>query len=109
MNRTKMAHILGYLYNGYNFLFNEYKDPRVEQYPFLGSPIPIAGLVTFYVYFVTILGPKLMQDRKPFDLSSVITVYNFLQVLANLYCGTYVSAHTFARHRTHTRTQTPIE
>lgn len=65
-------------------------DPRVEQYPFLGSPFPIALLVVAYVYFVLRLGPWLMRDRKPFDLTNVINVYNFFQICANLYLGLWV-------------------
>lgn len=113
-----MVLILRKFWQGYNFLFNEYKgeygfgliyvgaidkanmrfetDPRVEQYPFLGSPIPIALLVIGYVYFVLRIGPRIMQDRKPFDLTNIIIVYNFIQVVANLYLGVVVR-HDCAR------------
>uniref|UniRef100_A0A1A9WPN5 Elongation of very long chain fatty acids protein n=1 Tax=Glossina brevipalpis TaxID=37001 RepID=A0A1A9WPN5_9MUSC len=32
-------------------------------------------------YFRIVLGPKLMENRKPFQLRTVLVVYNFVQVL----------------------------
>lgn len=66
-------------------------DERVEHLPFIGSPLPIVGLIIFYVYFVTEWGPKLMKDRKAFDLKGVIKIYNLIQIFANLYIGFNVS------------------
>lgn len=109
-----MALVLKSIYNFYNFLFNEYKgewwpfyeydlfankvrlifiyaDPRVEQYPFLGSPFPLLFLVAVYLYFVLEWGPKWMADRKPYDLTWPINVYNFVQVIVNLLLGICVS------------------
>ncbi|CAB0002889.1 unnamed protein product [Nesidiocoris tenuis] len=38
-----------------------------------------------YMYFVSILGPKLMKDRPPFDLKWFMYGYNTVQVVLNLY------------------------
>lgn len=78
------------LFFGNNPIYICQSDPRVEQYPFLGSPFPIALLVVGYVYFVLRLGPRLMRDRKPFDLTTLVNAYNFLQICANLYLGVWV-------------------
>lgn len=107
-----MAHVIRVLYNGYVHYFDEFKgmhciarvhinqhgqnfqfvsDPRVEEYPMLGSPIPIACLIVGYLYFVKNLGPKLMENRKPFELNNVMIAYNFIQIVANLWLGVYVS------------------
>lgn len=66
-------------------------DGRVENLPLIGSPFPILALLGAYVYFVTILGPKLMQNRKAYDLKSIIQIYNFFQIVSNLYIGVVVS------------------
>lgn len=36
----------------------------------------------FFVYFIEqVIGPRLMQNRQPFELRKVLIVYNFLQVI----------------------------
>lgn len=67
-------------------------DPRNEERGFigLGSPFPVLAVVAAYVYFVKVLGPKIMKNRDPFDLTRVIYVYNFIQILLNLYIGCVV-------------------
>jgi len=37
--------------------------------------------VAAYIYWVKIAGPKYMKDRKPFDLKSILIVYNLAQVI----------------------------
>lgn len=68
-------------------------DPRVEQYPMTGSPIPIIALVACYVYFVVLWGPKYMKSRPAYDLNGFIKIYNLIQIVTNLYIGFFVSAH----------------
>lgn len=57
----------------------------------LGSPVPIVLLLVGYLYFVKVIGPKMMADREPFNLQSVINLYNIMQILINLYVGFVVS------------------
>ncbi|CAH1978684.1 unnamed protein product [Acanthoscelides obtectus] len=45
------------------------------------SPIPTVMMVLGYLYVILFLGPKLMENRKPFKLKEVLIVYNALQVL----------------------------
>lgn len=66
-------------------------DARVEHLPFLGSPIPIIGLIAGYVYTVTVWGPNYMRPRKAYDLKGVIKIYNLIQIVTNLYIGIIVS------------------
>ena len=56
-------------------------DPRLAHLPLMGSPLPVTIVIGFYVYFATSLGPLLMEKRKPFDLRSVLMVYNLFMVL----------------------------
>ncbi|XP_007486429.2 elongation of very long chain fatty acids protein 7 isoform X1 [Monodelphis domestica] len=60
-------------------------DPRVGDWPLMSSPLPQTLILGVYVYFVTSLGPKLMENRKPFDLKKLMVTYNFLIVLFSLY------------------------
>lgn len=87
-----MALILRTIWDYTYFLFNEYKDPRNEHYPLLGSPVPILSILAIYLYFVNSLGPRLMENRKPFQLKTIINGYNIAQVLINLFLGINVSS-----------------
>ncbi|KAG8598811.1 hypothetical protein GDO81_002746 [Engystomops pustulosus] len=60
-------------------------DPRVEDWPLMSSPIPQTLIIGAYIYFVTSFGPKLMENRKPFDLKGIMAVYNFFMVLFSVY------------------------
>ncbi|KAG3266649.1 very long chain fatty acid elongase 7 [Ictidomys tridecemlineatus] len=60
-------------------------DPRVEDWLLMSSPLPQTIILGLYVYFVTSLGPKLMENRKPFELKKVMITYNFCIVLFSLY------------------------
>lgn len=65
--------------------FDQYGDPRVAGYPLMRTPWPIVGMCLCYLAFVKLIGPRLMQDRKPFELFWFIRVYNLLMVLWNAY------------------------
>nr|XP_005990762.1 PREDICTED: elongation of very long chain fatty acids protein 7 isoform X3 [Latimeria chalumnae] len=60
-------------------------DPRVEDWFLMSSPLPQTVIIGAYIYFVTSLGPKLMENRKPFDLKQIMVVYNFSMVAFSLY------------------------
>lgn len=66
-------------------------DERVEHLPFVGSPIPVIGVIFSYIYFVSVWGPNYMKNRKPFDLKWLIKIYNVIQIISNLYIGVVVS------------------
>ncbi|KAL7021732.1 hypothetical protein ACKWTF_011998 [Chironomus riparius] len=51
------------------------------------SPWLITCIVGGYVFFVTGFGQRLMKDRKAFDLTSIINIYNIIQVFLNLFMG----------------------
>ncbi|KPI98123.1 Elongation of very long chain fatty acids protein 7 [Papilio xuthus] len=62
----------------------------VDQWFLMKTPLPMIFLTASYLSFVLKLGPKYMESRKPFKLTTVITVYNILQVAyscALLYIG----------------------
>lgn len=51
----------------------------------MSSPVPQTIIIASYIYFVTTLGPRLMENRKPFDLKKPMIAYNFSIVALSLY------------------------
>lgn len=51
----------------------------------MSSPLPQTIIIAAYIYFVTSLGPRIMENRKAFDLKGVLVVYNFSVVALSLY------------------------
>lgn len=47
----------------------------------LSSPFPTLFICLFYGYFAKTLGPRLMENRKPFQLRKVLIVYNAIQTM----------------------------
>uniref|UniRef100_A0A1A7WF25 Elongation of very long chain fatty acids protein 7 n=1 Tax=Iconisemion striatum TaxID=60296 RepID=A0A1A7WF25_9TELE len=60
-------------------------DSRTENWLMMSSPIPPTIIITAYIYFVTSLGPRIMENRKAFDLKGILIVYNFSVVVLSLY------------------------
>uniref|UniRef100_A0A8C5PWL9 Elongation of very long chain fatty acids protein 1 n=1 Tax=Leptobrachium leishanense TaxID=445787 RepID=A0A8C5PWL9_9ANUR len=54
--------------------------PRIYHYPLMQSPLLPGTILLGYVYFVLSLGPRIMANRKPFDLKPLMVVYNFALV-----------------------------
>ncbi|MEE6495108.1 hypothetical protein FKM82_001955 [Ascaphus truei] len=60
-------------------------DARIYHYPLMQSPVLPAAILLMYVYFVLSLGPRIMANRKPFDLKPLMVVYNFSLVAVSAY------------------------
>lgn len=56
-------------------------DPRVNGWPMLSSPFPTLAICLFYAYFAKTLGPRLMENRKPFQIRKLLIVYNAIQTM----------------------------
>lgn len=63
----------------------EQRDKRSDQYIILMNPIWTILISLCYVIFVTLIGPWLMRDRKPFSLKRTMMAYNLLQVIISTY------------------------
>ncbi|KAG8226185.1 hypothetical protein J437_LFUL012360, partial [Ladona fulva] len=61
------------------------RDPRVNDWTMMASPFPTLFICLFYAYFAKVLGPRLMENRKPFDLRNVLIVYNAIQTVFSLW------------------------
>lgn len=67
----------------YNYI-KENEDPRIKDYFLMQSPGIVLIIVMCYVVFVKYLGPKLMEKRKPYDLSKVLIAYNLVQIILSV-------------------------
>lgn len=76
-----MAQLLAEFYDGYRDFMDNKSDQRVKDWLLMSGPLPTLTIVFCYVYFVKVLGPKLMENRKPFDLKKVMLYYNLFQVI----------------------------
>lgn len=47
----------------------------------MSSPVPTLVICLFYAYFSKVLGPNLMENRKPFNLRNTLVFYNFIQTI----------------------------
>uniref|UniRef100_A0AAG5CP12 Elongation of very long chain fatty acids protein n=1 Tax=Anopheles atroparvus TaxID=41427 RepID=A0AAG5CP12_ANOAO len=75
-----MALIMKYIDSMHHYM-EKYGDPRTKDWPLMSSPLPTLALCLGYVYLVKVLGPRLMENRKPFQLKNTLIVYNFVQVV----------------------------
>lgn len=66
-------------------MVNLLQDPRTKDWFLIGSPWGVLTLLGFYLYFVQVLGPRLMERRKPYELDRIIQIYNVIQILLNAY------------------------
>jgi hypothetical protein len=47
----------------------------------MSSPFPTLVICLSYAYFVKVLGPRIMENRKPMNLRVILIIYNFVQVI----------------------------
>lgn len=69
--------------------FHEYldknADSRTTNWFLIKSPFPTLFICLLYIHFVKVIGPKFMENRKPFNLKKTLICYNFLQVLFSIW------------------------
>uniref|UniRef100_A0A023F4L2 Elongation of very long chain fatty acids protein n=1 Tax=Triatoma infestans TaxID=30076 RepID=A0A023F4L2_TRIIF len=75
-----MALIMKYI-DGIQEIFDKNGDPRTSNWPLMSSPFPTLVICLSYIYLVKVLGPKLMENRKPFQLKELLIAYNLFQVI----------------------------
>jgi len=72
------------LYLAYDDILSK-GDPRVASLPLMSSPLPTIAICLSFVLVVKVLGPALMRNRQPYQLSRTLVVYNAIQVLISTY------------------------
>nr|XP_022916067.1 elongation of very long chain fatty acids protein AAEL008004-like [Onthophagus taurus] len=75
-----MALVVRYIEDVNRFL-NKYQDTRTADWFLMSSPFYTLAICLSYVVVVKYVGPRLMENRKPFQLKYTLIVYNLLQVL----------------------------
>lgn len=60
-------------------------DKRVENWFLMQAYTPTLVITAAYVLFVTWLGPKFMENRKPYQLKWPIVIYNFICIAINFH------------------------
>lgn len=81
-------------FNLFVFLF---ADPRVKDWPMMQSPLPTLALCISYAYFCRSLAPRLMENRKPFDLRRTLIFYNLFQTVFSAWIFYEVSKYLAQR------------
>ncbi|XP_065221734.1 very long chain fatty acid elongase AAEL008004-like isoform X3 [Planococcus citri] len=69
------------LYDNFQSIFDKYGDVRTKGWFLMSSPLPTLIICLTYVYIVKVIGPRLMANRKPFELRRTLIVYNLFQVI----------------------------
>ncbi|XP_012288365.1 elongation of very long chain fatty acids protein AAEL008004 isoform X2 [Orussus abietinus] len=75
-----MSIIMQYV-DRFHEILDKNADARTTNWFLMKSPFPTLFACLSYVYIVKVLGPKLMENRKPFQLKNVLIVYNLFQVI----------------------------
>ncbi|XP_060530080.1 uncharacterized protein LOC132704208 [Cylas formicarius] len=83
--QEQMASLMHSVVDNYHELLEIKNDPLVNSWLFMQSPAPVVTILVAYLYFVLILGPKLMKNRKAWDLKRAMVVYNAYQVLFSVW------------------------
>jgi hypothetical protein len=75
----------GYHYYMHQF-WDDRCDPRTNHLPLMsGGPWNLMAILMAYFVIVTKLGPKWMKNRNPFELRSLMLLYNVVMVSINLF------------------------
>lgn len=60
-------------------------DPRLRGYLLMESPVNMTAILLGYLFFVLYVGPRLMANRKPFELKGPMIFYNFCLVFLSIF------------------------
>ncbi|KAG4079957.1 hypothetical protein HA402_006269 [Bradysia odoriphaga] len=74
-----------------------FKDPRVKDFLLMSNPFPTIAILTVYLYFILKWGPNYMRDRKPFNLDTLMIVYNIIQIIACCLLLKQAWTHAYAK------------
>ncbi|RWS23398.1 elongation of very long chain fatty acids protein-like isoform X2, partial [Leptotrombidium deliense] len=66
------------------FIFFKLLDERVKDWYFIANPLPILSFTVTYLITVKIIGPKIMRNRKAFELRKAMIAYNTTMVITSL-------------------------
>lgn len=70
-------------------------DARSANWPLMGSPFPILTIIFTYIYFVKVMGPKFMKEKRPYQIEPLIIGYNILMVALSAFFFFYGGSLTY--------------
>lgn len=70
-------------------------DPRVNHWMMMSSPLPTMVICLSYAYFSKVLGPRIMENKKPYKLRGILISYNLIQTLFSTWIFYEVRQHLF--------------
>lgn len=74
-------------YIAYDF-WDEYGDDYGQGYGLVdGGPWTICAIVSVYLLFVKVIGPRFMRNREPYDLKNALFYFNLFHILGNGLCS----------------------
>lgn len=83
------SHAAGGLYETAHYysvgVFEKHGDPRVSNYFLMRTPWPTICLTMLYYWFVRSIGPRMMRDKKPYEILPLIRAYNLLMAAWNAF------------------------
>jgi hypothetical protein len=91
-----MANLMKLVVSNYNEILETTKDPEVDSWFLMGSPGPVLGILSLYLLFVLKIGPKMMEKRPPFQLTTTLIVYNAIQVVFSMWLTSLAMNINFA-------------
>lgn len=77
-----------------------FADAGTKDWYLVNSVFIPSAIDVVYLWFVLIAGPKWMQNRKPYNIKSLIMVYNVVQIIFNIYLLKevhFIFSHVFIR------------
>lgn len=80
-----MSGLMHMVVSNYNELLDAKKDPLVDSWLFMKSPLPVLSFLVIYLVFVLKIGPDYMRNRKPFELKGLMIAYNAYQVVFSVW------------------------
>ncbi|XP_039288981.1 elongation of very long chain fatty acids protein 7-like [Nilaparvata lugens] len=70
------------------------EDKLVNSWFLMSNPGPMLTLLAVYLLFVLKIGPRFMSSRKPFQLKTIMMLYNVFQIFCNSYIVISFLFHT---------------
>ncbi|CAH4008686.1 unnamed protein product [Pieris brassicae] len=80
---NKMTSAFSLRFPEWDLTKSQFKE--LDELPLMETPGPILMILAAYLLFVLKIGPALMTKREPYKLTTVLLLYNFLQVVLSAF------------------------
>ncbi|XP_070557474.1 very long chain fatty acid elongase 4-like [Ptychodera flava] len=71
-----------------------HSDKRVDDWFLMSSPVPTLAIIMLYLLIV-LVGPKIMENREPFQLKVPMIIYNFFIMALSIHTWTQCVYHMY--------------